>query len=116
MAQHNLRRSLAAFAFVTFATLSLSSDLSAAPGRQVRSETGSVARVEDGGFSIWDSIVRFLAKHGVRIDGNGQKHGVQIDGNREKTGVRIDGNGHRLQDESEALEREKVGVRIDGNG
>lgn len=94
MAQHNLRRSLATFAFVTFATLSPLCDLSAAPVRQGRPEARNVARAEDGGFSIWDSIVRFLAKYGVRIHGNGEKAGARIDGN----GLRlhadnIDGNG-----------------------
>jgi hypothetical protein len=104
MAQHNLRRSLAAFAFVTFATLSPLSDLSAAQVRQGRPEAGNVARAEEDGFSIWRPIARLLAKYGVRIDGNGLKYGV-----------RIDGNGHRLHVDTEA-DGEKYGVRIDGNG
>jgi hypothetical protein len=108
MAQHNLRRSLAAFAFVTFATLSPFYNLSAEPARPGRPEPG--ARIESRGFSIWEPLQRFLAKYGARIDGNGLKYGARIDGNGSRSQVFTDSEADTDR------EREKYGARIDGNG
>lgn len=106
MAQHNLRRSLVAFTFATFATLSPFYDLSAEPARPGRPEPG--ARIESRGFSIWEPLQRFLAKYGARIDGNGLKYGARIDGNGSRSEVLTNSDADR--------EREKYGARIDGNG
>lgn len=109
MAQNNLRRSLAAFAFATFATLSPFYSLFAEPARAGRPEPG--AQIEFRGFSIWEPLQRFLAKYGARIDSNGLKYGARIDSNGSRNEV--------LTNDSDAereREREKYGARIDSNG
>lgn len=120
MAQHTLRRSLAAFTFATLATLAPLSDLSAEqPGRRGRSESRGLESSEPRGFSVWGFVELFLAKYGVRIDGNGFRNQLRADPDADgnKYGVRIDGNGFRQQlHTAPEAEGEKYGVRIDGNG
>lgn len=96
MSQHNLRRSLAAFAFATFATLSPFADLHAAPVRQGRSESRDEARVERReSFSMWKSLQRLFEKYGARIDENGLRFAAPVpdEDSTEKIGARIDDNG-----------------------
>ena len=95
MAQKNLRRSLAAFVFATFAALSPLADLHAAPVRQGRSESRDEARSERRfDFSIWKSLQRLFEKAGMRIDGNGLTFAAPVEETSgEKAGMRIDGNG-----------------------
>lgn len=96
MSQHNLRRSLTAFAFATLATLSPLADLHASPVRQGRSESRDEARVERReSFSVWKSLQRLFEKLGPRIDGNGLTFASPVDEGTtgEKLGPRIDGNG-----------------------
>lgn len=97
MSQHNLRRSLAACAFVTLATLSPLADLYAAPAaRQGRSESRDETRLERReNLPVWKTLQRLFEKAGIRIDGNGLMFAapVEEEGSGEKAGIRIDGNG-----------------------
>lgn len=95
MSQHNLRRSLAVFAFAAFATLSPFADLHAVPVRQGRSESRDEAQSERRfDFSLWKSLQRLFEKAGMRIDGNGLRFAAPVEETSgEKAGMRIDGNG-----------------------
>jgi hypothetical protein len=95
MSQQNLRRSLAVFAFATLATLSPLADLHAAPGRQVRSESGDEAWSERrSDISVWKSLQRFLEKHGIRMDDNGLTFAAPVNETHQgKAGIRMDDNG-----------------------
>ena len=97
MSQHHLRRSLAALAFATIATLSPFADLHAAPGRQGRSESRDETRARPErrlDLSIWKPLQRLFEKAGIRIDGNGLMFATPAEEESgEKAGIRIDGNG-----------------------
>lgn len=117
MSQHNLRRSLAAFAFATLATLSPLADLHAAPGRQGRSEGRNATWTGQGSFPIWTLLEGFFEKLGASIDGNGLRFAIPTQESRgEKAGAAIDGNGRKFATSAEEDRGERIGASTNGNG